>query len=285
VTGSADREPVSTLPPPGGVGRRVPRPRLGGRASVAAARIGVLAVALAAWQVAAGTGAIDTRTFSEPLLVAERFWNTLFGEVVFQGTIYDHLLVTGRAIAIGYAIGALTGVAAGHLLGRSALVAAVFEPYIVALAAIPKIAIVPVLVMFFGLGEPSEIASVALMVFIAAVFNTFSGVLRVDEELVRLARLMGAKRLTVVLRVIIPAAMPSIMIGLRTGVPFAMIGAITAEFVASTEGLGWAVQQASATFDPTSLFAIVAYLVLLTAVVGQVVAFAQRRALRWQPRP
>lgn len=258
------------------------RGRLGGPAAVIVARLLVAALAIAGWQVAAEAGLIDPRFLSEPSAVAGRLVETLGGGAVFGPTIVTHLLATSKAIAIGYAFGALAGVAVGYLLGRSSLIAAVFEPYIVALAAIPKIALVPVLVVVFGLGVNSEIASVALMVFIAVVFNTFSGVLGIEEEYVRMARLMGSRRRTLVSRVIVPATMPSIMVGLRTGVPFAMIGAITAEFVASTQGLGWAIQQASATYDPTSLFTIVAYLVALTWALSQLTALVQHRVLRWQ---
>lgn len=94
---------------------------------------------------------------------------------------------------------------------------------------------------------------------------------------------MGANRFASAVRIVVPAAMPSIMVGLRTGVSFAMIGGITAEFIASRNGLGWLIHQATSSYDSTALFAGVVYLVGLTWGIGQLVQLLERRALRWMP--
>jgi NitT/TauT family transport system permease protein len=245
-------------------------------------RVASLVAVLAAWQVLVAVGLLSGKLFSDPVAVLRRVWETAAGAPTYgEVTIYSHLWHTVQAIAAGYAIGASAGVLAGYALGRSALLGGLFRPYVTAFVAIPKIALVPLLVLIFGIGMESKIANVVLLVFIMVLFNTFSGVLQVKREWVNLARVMGARRAEIAARIVLPAAMPSIMVGLRTGVSFAMIGAITAEFIASNEGLGWLIHQATAAYDPTGLFAGIVYLVVLTWGMGQLVHLLEKRTLRW----
>jgi NitT/TauT family transport system permease protein len=203
---------------------------------------------------------------------------------MYDKSIWENVAVTAQAVCVGYFFGAVAGVVIGYVLGRAPFVAAVFQPYIRALAAVPKIALVPLLVLVFGIGVQAETANVVLMVFIMVVFSTFSGVAGVRADFVNLARIMGARKVTVATRIVIPAALPAIMSGLRAGVPFAFIGAITSEFIASSSGLGWLMQRATAQYDPTGLFAALVYLVVLVWLFVQVIHAIERRVLRWQRR-
>lgn len=241
-------------------------------------------VLLGAWQLVAATGLLGKDVISEPSKVAVRVWQTLGGAPMYQKSIWVNIEVTARAVCIGYLIGAAAGVAVGYVLGRVPFVAAVFQPYIRALAAVPKIALVPLLVLIFGIGGRAETANVVLMVFIMVVFSTFSGIAAVPADLVNLARIMGAPRLTVATRIVVPAALPTIMSGLRAGIPFAFIGAITSEFIASSSGLGWLMERATAQYDPTGLFTGLFYLTALVWLLVQLLRVVESRLLRWQRR-
>jgi NitT/TauT family transport system permease protein len=241
-------------------------------------------VLLGTWQLSTAIGLLSPATFSAPSQVAVRIWDTLGGTPMYDKSIWENVAVTAQAVCVGYLIGAAAGVVIGYVLGRAPFVAAVFQPYIRALAAVPKIALVPLLVLVFGIGVQAETANVVLMVFIMVVFSTFSGVAAVRADFVNLARIMGAPKVTVATRIVIPAALPAIMSGLRAGVPFAFIGAITSEFIASSSGLGWLMQRATAQYDPTGLFAALVYLVVLVWLFVQVVHVIERRLLRWQRR-
>ncbi|MBO0826390.1 MAG: ABC transporter permease [Streptosporangiales bacterium] len=241
-------------------------------------------VLLGAWQLTTATGIVSRNLVSEPGAVAARVWHTLGGAPMYQKSIWVNVWVTARAVCIGYLIGAAAGVVIGYVLGRVPFVAAVFQPYIRALAAVPKIALVPLLVLIFGIGVKAETANVVLMVFIMVVFSTFSGIAAVRADLVNLARIMGAPRLTVATRIVVPAALPAIMSGLRAGVPFAFIGAITSEFIASSSGLGWLMQRATGQYDPTGLFTGLFYLTVLVWVLVQLLRIVESRLLRWQRR-
>jgi NitT/TauT family transport system permease protein len=271
---------------PGRPPAAVPRWRTGRgyTAFVIGLRVALLLAVLVLWQLGVTVGFLDTDLFSDPVAVIGRVVETVFGASTYGDvTIYTHILRTLQAIVVGYAIGAATGVVAGYALGRSKLLGSLFRPYVTAFVAIPKVALVPLLVLIFGIGIKSEIANVVLLVTIMVLFNTFSGVRSVKEDYVSLARIMGTGEARIAARIVLPAAMPSIMVGLRTGVSFAMIGGITAEFIASDEGLGWLIHQATASYDPTGLFTGIVYLVVLTWGLGRLVQLLERRALRWMP--
>lgn len=239
---------------------------------------------LAAWQAATSLGLLSAELVSQPGDVAVRVWATLTGEVIYGKTIWFNLGVTAKAISIGYLIGSASGIVVGCVLGRAPFVAAVVAPYIRALAALPKIAVVPLLVLIFGIGVKAEAANVVLMVFIIVVFSTFSGAAMVNEELINAARVMGASRWTVTFRIVLPASLPAILSGLRAGVPFAFIGAITSEFIAASSGLGWMMQQATSQYDPTGLFTGLVYLTAFVLCLVQLLRLAENRLLRWQRR-
>lgn len=244
--------------------------------------VGVLVIAL--WQAVVSIGLLSSDLVSNPGQVAVRVWTLLTGEPMYGKTVWENLTVTATAIAIGYLIGCVSGIVVGCVLGRVPFVAAVVEPYIRALAALPKIAVVPLLVLIFGIGVKAEAANVVLMVFIVVVFSTFSGTALVNEELVNAARVMGASRWTVTMRIIVPAALPAILSGMRAGVPFAFIGAITSEFIASSSGLGWMMHQATSQYDPTGLFAGLVYLTVFVLCTVQLLRLVETRLLRWQRR-
>ncbi len=135
-------------------------------------------------------------------------------------------------------LGAGFGLSLGFTLGRSRFLSAALQPYIIGLYSIPKIALAPVFIVWLGLGMASKVAVVFLASFFLVFFNTYSGLLSINEELVRLARLMGATWPQTVCRVILPAAAHQIFLGLRTAVPYAVIGAVIGEYIGSQRRTG-----------------------------------------------
>src|SRR5262249_37622650 len=197
--------------------------------------------------------------FSRPSIVAAKLY-----ELLSQSTIYRHISVTLSEIAIGYILGAGFGLSLGFILGRSQFLSSALQPYIIGLYSIPKIALAPVFIVWLGLGIASKVAVVFLASFFLVFFKACSGLLSISEELVRLARLMGVSWPQTVGRVLLPAAAPQIFLGLRTAVPYAVIGAVIGEYIGSNEGLGYFILYASQTYDPPARFAGV---ILLVAIV------------------
>src|SRR5262249_26837158 len=208
------------------------RKRRSGRSEILVTQIGILAVILGAWQFGVSDSMLPY--FSRPSLIL----STLV-DLLRHQDIYRHISVTLCEIAIGYSIGAAVGLVLGFVLGRSKFLSAALQPYIIGLYSIPKIALAPVFIVWLGLGMASKVAVVFVASFFLVFFNTYSGLISINEELVRLARLMGASWPQTIFRVILPAAADQIFLGLRTAVPYAVIGAVIGEYIGSSEGLGY----------------------------------------------
>ena len=235
----------------------------------------LLLVLLAAWQF--GVSDNSVAYFSRPTLVASRLVELLSG-----ASIYNHIAVTLTEIVIGYALGAGVGLVLGFILGRSPLLSATLQPFVIGLYSVPKIALAPVFIVWLGLGMASKVAVVFLSSFFLVFFNTYSGLLTVNEEMVNLARLMGASWRQVIFRVIIPSAASQIFLGLKTAVPYAVIGAVIGEYIGSNEGLGYFILYASQTYDAPSLFAGIAILVAIVFAANSALSWIERRLIRWK---
>jgi NitT/TauT family transport system permease protein len=238
-------------------------------------QIAILLGLLVLWQVSVSQK--NLMFFSRPTLVAERLYELFVG-----GEIYRHLVVTLQEVLIGYAIGAALGLVLGFIFGRSKLLSKIFQPFIIGLYSIPKIALAPLFIVWFGLGMESKIAVVVLATFFLVFFNTYSGLLNVNEELVQLARLMKASWSQTIGRVILPASASQIFIGLKTAVPYAVIGAVIGEYIGADQGLGYFVLYSSQTFDAPSMFAGIIVLVVLVFVANVILGAVEKRVIGWR---
>jgi NitT/TauT family transport system permease protein len=245
------------------------------RLGIIATQVTILVIILAAWQF--GVTDASLPYFSRPSLVAAKLY-----ELLTHQDIYRHMYVTLTEIALGYALGASFGLVLGFVLGRSSFLSATFEPYIMGLYSIPKIALAPVFIVWLGLGMASKVAVVFVASFFLVFFNTYSGLLSINEEFVRLARLMGASWPQTVVRVILPAAAPQIFLGLRTAVPYAVIGAVIGEYIGASEGLGYFILYASQTYDAPSLFAGIIILVAIVFLANFGLSRLEGRVIRWR---
>ncbi len=238
-------------------------------------QVGLLIVLLSFWQFAVSDAMLPY--FSRPNVVVAKLY-----ELLSQREIYRHISVTLSEIAIGYALGAGFGLSLGFILGRSQFLSDALQPYIIGLYSIPKIALAPVFIVWLGLGMASKVAVVFLASFFLVFFNTYSGLLSINEELVRLARLMGASWPQTVSRVIFPAAAAQIFIGLKTAVPYAVIGAVIGEYIGSSEGLGYFILYASQTYDAPALFSGIIILVVIVFLVNFGLNRLEGRVIRWR---
>jgi NitT/TauT family transport system permease protein len=235
------------------------------------------ALLLILWELASGR-LIREAYVSKPTAVAARLAQ-LFG----TGEVWPNLIVTGQELVWGYAIGAAAGIACGYGLGRAPRLAGVIEPYLMAFYGIPKIALAPLLIIWFGIGVGSKIALAATMVFFLLFYTVFAAVRTTDRELVNLALVMGARESQLGRHVYLPAAMPAIMLGLRMAVPYAVIGVIAGEFASALKGLGLYINYSSSTYDPAGVFAGIVILLIFVLIANAVAAWVERRVLNWRP--
>jgi NitT/TauT family transport system permease protein len=228
------------------------------------------------WQGASGR-LVDNFFISNPIDVARR----LAGWIV-DGSIFLHIGATVYATVMGFIIGSVAGAVLGVWLGVSPLASRLLNPYLNALNALPKVALAPLFVLWFGLGIESKIALAAVLVLFLVFLNTFAGVREVDQDLIDAARLMRATRVQVIAKVIVPSAMSWVFAGLKISVPYALIGAVLGEMIAANRGLGYLVQFSGSQFDTAGVFAVLIVIALLAVGLNFLVEIVQRRMERWR---
>jgi len=162
------------------------------------------------------------------------------------------------------------------------LLADIFEPIIIALNGIPRTALAPLFIVWLGIGLWSKVGVVFLLTFFLNFFNTYTGMRQMDQEYVDLASLMGVKGWKLTFKVILPAISPYVFTGIRTSIPFAVIGAIVGEFVAATEGVGFFIRMSAGIFKTADVFVGIIVLMIMVIIMDRVAEWIERRALRWQ---
>ena len=201
-----------------------------------------------------------------------------------EGILLDSIQATLVATLYGFAIGAVLGILVGIVLGSSPMLSDIFRPFLVALNAIPRLALVPLFILWFGFGLSSKVALVALIVFFLVFYATYEGVRDVEQRLIDVLKVMDASRLTIQTKVRIPSAMAWIIQGLQVSVPYALVAAVTAEIVGSNTGIGFLIQRSAGTFNTAGVFAGIVVLVVVSVVINMLVSLLERRLLRWKPR-
>jgi NitT/TauT family transport system permease protein len=226
-------------------------------------RLAVIGLILAIWQFLPGKGL--RFWMSGPADIAERLWSWMF-----DGSLWENLFATLSAMTMGYALGTAIGVSLGLLFGFLPFLHRILAPYITALYALPKIALAPLFIIVLGIGIASKVALVAITVFFLVLNTTLDGVRNVDRDLIQSLSLMGATRLEVIRKVLLPAALPWIFTGMRISVRYAFTNTLLAELIASNQGIGYMIEYYSGIFDSTGTYAAIFVLVILSVGLTEV---------------
>lgn len=230
------------------------------------------------WELGSGT-LVDQFFISKPSKIMESVW----GMLIKEDLLY-HMQFTVTEAVVGYAIGAITGLLSGFLLARIDLVYRIVQPFIIGFYGIPRIALAPLFILWFGIGISSKIAVAAVMVFFIVLINTIAGIRSVSVQLINVARVMGASEWDINWKVIFPAATPFIIAGLQIASPQAMIGAIVGEFISSNRGVGHLINKASGWLDTPGLFAGIFALMIVVLLMNFAVTALGNRLMRWNPK-
>ncbi|WP_165890238.1 ABC transporter permease [Bordetella trematum] len=222
----------------------------------------------------------DPFFISQPSRIALRLWQWIQPG---PQSVWPHLWLTVQATLLGLAVGVVSGFAVGLLLARNRFLADVFNPFIVAFNSMPRIAFVPLITMFFGLGMASKVATSWFVVFFLVFFNTYKGGRSVERELIDFCRTLGGSTRQILWRAQIPTAAAWTFAALPNAISFALIGVVLAEFVGSTTGMGYLMITALATLNATDMFAAVTLLSLVGIALVYCVTGLERRLLHWSP--
>ena len=242
------------------------------------ARLAPIAALLIAWELFARSGAVTPFMLPPFSAVVERIVDDAAG-----GELFRNLGVTlWRALA-GFAIAAVAGVALGAAMARNAVVRWFFDPVVSAGFPMPKIAFLPIIILWLGLYDVSKITMVVLDAVFPVVTATIAGIAGVERELLWSARNMGAKRIEVLWQVVLPAALPQILTGLQVALPVALIVVVVTEMQMGGYGLGAAMMEASRFANSRGVFAGIVEVAVVGYALVAAMAWLRRRLLRWHP--
>lgn len=231
---------------------------------------------LVLWQYASDRW-VPKLMVSKPTDIGKQIW-----EWLLDGTFAINLWVTIKATVVGFLLGAVTGMALGFLTGAWRRLGEVLEPIVTAFYTLPRLALAPLFLLWFGLGIEFRIMFSATIVFFLVYYNTYFGVREVSRELVSAVRIMGANQLQVATRVIIPSALVWVAAGLKISVPYALVGVVVAEMLASDQGMGFLLSRGASQFSAAQSFAAIAGLLVVALIVDWIITKTTDYALRWK---
>jgi len=243
----------------------------------------VAVITLGLWQFFAtvpifGVTVLPPFYFSNPVEVGTRVYALFAG-----GTIWKHLWITLEESILAFVIGSVMGVLTGFWFARQPIVAAVLDPYVKMINALPRIVLGPIFTLWFGLGIWSKVALGITLVFFIVFFNVYQGVREVSPTVLANARMLGMNERQLMWHVYWPSALSWMFSSLHTSVGFAVVGAVVGEYLGSAAGLGYVIQQAEGVFDVAGVFAGMIVLAAFVIGIDFIVTLVERRLLVWRP--
>lgn len=237
----------------------------------------VLLALLALWQLGSSTGFISPIAMPAPKDVVEAFhdlWTT--------GALWTNLSVSLYRLLMGWVLGSLLGITVGLMIGLFSHARASALPIVSALFPVPKIALLPLFIIWFGIGEGSKVATILFGTFFPTVISTYSGVDAVDRTLIRMGQSFGLRWTSIVRKIILPGALPAILAGFRISFSIAIVLLVAAEMIGAQHGIGAYILMAGSLFNLGQLFAGVILLSLIGLTGSWLIGLAERRLLAWR---
>jgi len=253
------------------------------RAKLLVLQLLVAVAAVLLWQLfttvpIAGVKILPPFFFSTPYDVAARIVKWFV-----EGTIWKHLWITLIEALLAFVIGSLAGILVGFWFAQQPRVAAVFDPYVKMINALPRVVLAPIFALWLGLGIWSKVALGVTLVFFIVFFNVYQGVKEVSPTVLANARMLGMSERALMRHVYWPSALSWMFSSLHTSVGFAVVGAVVGEYLGSAAGLGYIIQQAEGVFDVAGVFAGMLVLAVFVIGIDFVVTLVERRLLVWRP--
>ena len=235
------------------------------------------ALVIVVWEACSRAGILDPLTLPAPSAIAEALL-----QIARDGTLWRNLSISLWRIALGWSVGTLFGLVIGVMVGISSLSRAVGMSFVAALFPIPKVALLPLFILWLGIGETSKVATIALGVFFPTVISVYTGIDSVPRNLIRMAQSFEATPLSILRKVILPGALPNIIAGFRISSSIALILLVSAEMIGAEAGIGAYVLQTGNMMMTENLLAGVTALSVVGILVSAAISAVERIALRWR---
>ncbi len=274
-------EPVEVVVLAGPTRGAAPRRRKTGSIGRLLSQVVTGLLILGLWQLVVSQHWIRPSLSASPLDVGRYLVQNLF----VSGSLWPDVASTLLATIIAFVLGSVAGVLIGVILGLLPKLEAALDPYLNALNSMPRIALAPLFVLYFGFGTTSKVALAFSLVIFILIANARAGVVGVDRELLRLAAAHNATKVQTVMKILLPGSVPAIFAGLRVGLVYSLLGVVTSELIAAQKGLGVRVTYYAAAFNMTGIYGILILLALIGSILTGAMVIVERRLLWWQQDP
>jgi NitT/TauT family transport system permease protein len=233
-------------------------------------------IVLSLWQGLSGS-VIKETWISQPSLIIKRLI-----KMTMDGSLWFHLSITLEEMLIGLIVGMVVGTALGIVMANSGKVQHYFSPYIMALSSLPRAALAPLFVVWFGIGLYSKILMVVMMVVFVAYYNAYEGIRNIDNDLIQMMNSYKATRMQKLRWLILPSIAPWVMNSLRLGIGTSAIGAVIAEMVGANRGVGYYINYASALIDTTGIFAGLFVIMIVAVILDQIIVLIEKSIFKYR---
>jgi NitT/TauT family transport system permease protein len=237
---------------------------------------GVFVVVILVWEYGVQILGVDDYVLPRPTQIVEALWQQLTDD-----QFWGHLLVTTQEALIGFAIGVGTAIVLGTFISQVKLVEKTVMPYVVGFQTVPKVALAPLFVVWFGFGITSKIVMAAVISFFPMLVNVIEGLRAADADRIQMLTVFGASKPQIFRMVRLPSALPFIFAGLEIGIVFAILGAVVGEFIGAKEGLGYLLLQTNYNFDIAGMFAVLVVLSVMGLLAHFLIRYTQHRFAFW----
>ena len=234
----------------------------------------LLVLLLAAWEAAARRGGVSALVLPPPSAVLHSLWAGLA-----SGYFWPHIVSTALELVAGLVIGCVFGFASGLAMAESPLLGELLKPYVIVSQVVPKLALMPLFIVWFGFGMTSTVVITALICFFPLLENTVTSLQQVEPQRLELFRMLGATRSQTLWRLKLPAGLPGILAGLRVAVVLALVGAVVGEFIGAGKGLGALIIASQGMMDTSLMFAVLVLIAVMGMLLYQLTLAIERRLL------
>lgn len=234
-------------------------------------------VLLIAWELAAKAGLLAPHLLPAPSVILEKIIS-----MYRDGSLFGHVSITLTRVFLGFAIGTGAAVVIGAVVGYAKTAEQLLDPLFQAVRSIPSLAWVPLFILWMGIGEPSKISLIAVGVFFPVYLNIVAGIQGVDRKLIEVGKIYQLSPFQLTKRIILPAALPSFITGMRSGLGLGWMFVVAAELMGASEGLGYLLVVGQNTYSPDTVIASILLFAVLGKVTDSILKWIEYRSLKWQ---
>ncbi len=232
---------------------------------------------IVAWQILSNIGVFPVNLFPPPSMVLNRIL-----QMVKDGSLWGHIGITTYRIFIGFIIGVFFAVVLGSAVGYFKKAERLLDPLIQAFRSIPSLAWVPLFILWMGISETSKISLIAVGVFFPVYLNIVSGIQGIDRKLIEVGKIYNFNSIQLILRIILPAALPSFLVGLRSGLGLGWMFVVAAELMGSSKGIGYLLTYGQNSYSPDLIIASILLFAIMGKVTDSLLKILEQRTLHWQ---